>query len=527
MKWFGVLLILACSGDLTGQALPAGPQILTFSSPVDDTDQPYAVYVPNGYTAAKTWPLVVSLHGAFSNHRLNLRRVFGQGNREGESDAEATRYFPPLPAVPYIVASTMARGTMGYRGLAESDVWAMLEDVKRRFRIDEDRVYLTGLSMGGGGTLELGLKRPDLWAAIVPLCPVPPHFGEDHAGNALNVPVHLHHGVDDNVVPVSVTRRWAELFKQAGVKVEATEYPGVRHNVWDFTYKDAQLFKWLAQHRRQRFPERIVYATRDPKDAGAYWVRLDNMEPGATARIDARFTGPNRVEARSENLRGFSLDLKGHPRYNPQREFVMVVNGEERRYAPGATVRVGEPGAVWAEARQATSGRHVYVYGTADNPPPAERARRRNEAAQAANWVGGGRPLNYFPRVVADRELRPSDREGNLILFGGARTNQAVAALGARAPLALREGREKDHGLVYAVAGEKPGTVVVVNQGLPWWQGAERTQRGGLGFLPVQHRILMSIDEFLLFRGTVAEAVAEGFLAQQKAKLPGEVVEVQ
>lgn len=527
MKWFGLLLALACGGVLSGQILPAGPQILTFYSQADDTDQPYAVYVPKGYTAARAWPLVVSLHGAFSNHRVNLRRVFGQGNREGESDAEAMRYFPPLPRVPYIVASTMARGTMGYRGLAETDVWAMLEDVKRRFRIDDDRVYLTGLSMGGGGTLELGLKRPDLWAAIVPLCPVPPHFSEDHAGNALNVPVHLHHGVDDNVVPVAVTRRWAELFKQAGVKVEVTEYPGVRHNVWDFAYKDAQLFEWLARHRRQRFPERVVYATRDPRDASAYWVRLDNMEPGATARIDARFTGPNRVEARAENLRGFSLELKGHPRYDPKREFVLVVNGEERRYAAGGALRVGEPGAAWAEARQVTSGRHVYVYGTADNPPPAERLRRREEAAQAADWSGGGRRLNYFPRVVADRELRPSDREANLILFGNARTNQAIASLGARAPVTLRDGREKDHGLVYAVAGEKPGTVVVVSEGLPWWQGAERTQRGGYGFLPVQHRILMTIDELLLFRGTVAEVVAEGFLAQQKAKLPAEIVEVK
>ncbi|MBA4182369.1 MAG: phospholipase, partial [Anaerolinea sp.] len=93
MKWFTLLLMLACGGALTGQTLPAGPQVLTFYSPADDTDQPYAVYVPKGYSAAKPWPLVVSLHGAFSNHRLNLRRVFGQGNGEGESDAEATRYF--------------------------------------------------------------------------------------------------------------------------------------------------------------------------------------------------------------------------------------------------------------------------------------------------------------------------------------------------------------------------------------------------------------------------------------------------
>ena len=113
--------------------------------------------------------------GAYSNHRLNLRRVFGKGNLPGESDLEATRVFPPLGDVDFIVASPLAHGTMGYQGVPEQDVLDVLADVKRRFRIDEDRVYLTGLSMGGGGTLWLGLTRPGLWAAIAPVCAsVPP-----------------------------------------------------------------------------------------------------------------------------------------------------------------------------------------------------------------------------------------------------------------------------------------------------------------------------------------------------------------
>lgn len=527
MRWLHAPLALLFGAALAAQSAPGGPEILTFYSPADDTDQPYAVYIPQGYSTGKAWPLVVSLHGAFSNHRVNLRRVFGQGNRDGETDAEAMRYFPPLPAAPYFVASPLARGTMGYRGLAERDVWAMLEDVKRRFRIDEDRVYLTGLSMGGGGTLELGLKYPDVWAAIVPLCPVPPHFGEDHAGNALNVPVYFHHGVDDKVVPVAVTRQWSKLMREAGARVEVKEYPGVQHNVWDFAYRDADLFKWLGRRRRVRFPERVYYATDDPLRTKAYWVKGLTFAPGVTARITARFEGPNVVGVETAGVDGFELELAGHPHYRNRQAVVVKVNGEVHRFEPGAPVRVGTRGTAWAEARQATSGRHVYVYGTADNPPPAERMRRRETAARAADWIGGGRRLNYFPRVLADREIRPSDFEANLIVFGNAKTNQIVAKLGGRARLSLRAGKEVDHGLVYAVPGETPGTVIVVNEGLPWWQGGERTSRGGYGFLPLQHRILMSIDEFLLFRGGVAEVVAEGFLAQQWAKLPAEVVEVR
>ena len=141
---------------------------------MDDTDQPYALYLPKAFDPAKNYPLVISLHGAGSNHRLNLRRVFGQSNLPGETDVEATRYFPDWADIDVFVASPLARGTMGYQGIAEKDVYDVLADVERRFPVDEDRVYLTGLSMGGGGAIWLGLTRPDVWAAIAPVCPVPP-----------------------------------------------------------------------------------------------------------------------------------------------------------------------------------------------------------------------------------------------------------------------------------------------------------------------------------------------------------------
>ena len=126
------------------QVYVPGPQVFTFLSDVDDTDQPYGLYLPKQYDPQKKYPLVISLHGAYSNHRLNLRRVFGKGNRIGETDAEATRYWPQLRDVDFIVASPLARGTMGYKGIAEKDVYDVLGDVKRRFSVDEDRIYLRG-----------------------------------------------------------------------------------------------------------------------------------------------------------------------------------------------------------------------------------------------------------------------------------------------------------------------------------------------------------------------------------------------
>ncbi len=148
--------------EILAQKLESGPQVLTIFSNVDDSEQPYGLYLPKHFNPSKKYPLVIMLHGAYSNHRLALRRVFGRSNINAETDVEASRYFPRWRDINYIVATPLARGTMGYQGIAEKDVCDVLTDVEKRFPIDKDRVYLTGLSMGGGGTLWLGLTRPDI-----------------------------------------------------------------------------------------------------------------------------------------------------------------------------------------------------------------------------------------------------------------------------------------------------------------------------------------------------------------------------
>ena len=102
-----------------------------------------------------------------------LRRVFGQGNRMGESDYEAVRNRVPLPDVGFLVVAPYGRGEIaGYNGVGENDVLRVLRDVRTAYNVDPDRIYLTGLSMGGGGTWHIGLRYPDLFAAIVPVCAV-------------------------------------------------------------------------------------------------------------------------------------------------------------------------------------------------------------------------------------------------------------------------------------------------------------------------------------------------------------------
>lgn len=511
-------LAVACSAE----TYPTGPQVVTFWSNADDSDQPYAVYIPKSFDPAKKYPLVISLHGAFSNHRLNMRRIFGQGNRPRESDAEASRYFPPFRDVDYIVASPYSRGTMGYQGIAEKDVYDVLADVKRRFPIDEDRIYLTGLSMGGGGTLWLGLTRPDIWAALAPVCAAAPEGTEQLAPNALNLAVHLYHGDQDPVVPVDVSRLWHKRFLDLGAKVEYVEYSGVRHNSWDYAYKNAAIFDWFAKFKRVRYPERLRFVSPAYKYDSAYWVKLDGLAPGTAALIDARFTGSNAIEITTKNLDGFTLNLAGHPKYSRGTPVSVTIDGTAIKTKPlsfSKTARgwtaahlenspQAKHAGVEGPISEAVAARHIYVFGTGGSPAEEELRSRREVATRAADWTGMAGRLAVSFAVEKDRDIDDADlASANVILFGTKETNSVIARLDEHFPIQLNAGAA-DYGLLFiAPAGNH---YALVNSGLPWWTGSESIQRPGFHPLSGPAGLLDQFGDYLLFKGSLDNVIAEG-----------------
>jgi predicted esterase len=520
----GVLFLMSLL-LLPAQVYSPGPQVVTYYSAVDDTDQPYGLYVPKEFDPAKKYPLVISLHGAGSNHRLNLRRVFGRGNMPGETDGAASRHFPRLGDVDFIVACPLARGTMGYEGIAEQDVYDVLADVKRRFPIDDDRVYLTGLSMGGGGALRLGLTRPDIWAAIAPVCAGVPEGTDELAPNSLNLTVHLFQGALDPLVPAASSRHWYQLLLDAGASVEYIEYPGVRHNSWDFAYRNRAIFDWFRKCRRNRFPPRVRFVTRSYKYDSAYWVHLDGLAPGVLASIDTRFVENNQIVITTEHVDGFTLNLAGHPMFSWDKALSLRVNGVALETKGKNVVSLSRQGDSYRLSRwvppqfakrpgaegpiaEAIASRHLYVYGTADSPTPEEVERRREQAATAADWTSRRGPLSVSFRTMADKTVRNANLKGtNLILFGSKETNSLIAQYADRLPLALNAGAA-DYGLVFiAPVGDH---YVLVNSGLPWWTGADEAQRPGLRSASPPYHILGTFKDFILFRGSLENVVAEG-----------------
>ncbi len=120
-----------------------------------------------------------------------------------------------------------------------------IEQLIAEFDIDTDRVYLTGLSMGGFGTWYTAMARPDLFAAIAPVC------GGGMAWNAsvLTMPIWAFHGADDETVSVTQSDEMVARLQVVGADVTYTRLDGVKHNVWDYAYND-ELMKWLLSKKR-------------------------------------------------------------------------------------------------------------------------------------------------------------------------------------------------------------------------------------------------------------------------------------
>jgi len=534
-------LIISCT-SLSGysQRLKSGPQDLTFFSSVDETNQPYSIYIPKNFDESKEYPLVIFLHGAMSNNRLGLRRAFGLGNIQGttftepgfvhkEDDLEASRYWPEMPDVEYIVAAPLARGTAGYQGIPEQDVYDMLDDIKSRFKIDEDRTYLTGLSMGGGGTLWLGLTRPDIWAAIAPTCPAPPEGTTDIYRNGSNLPVHLFVGDKDGLM--KGTLEWKARFESIGSPVvDYIEYPGIGHNSWEYSYKDGFIFEWFAQFERNLFPNKVQFSTKLFKYNKAYWVKFDDITPGTLAIIDAKFSGKNTVEVTTTDLLAFTLNLDGHPMFEAGKNVSIKIDGKNftvkgpdsfsftkengtwknKKFTPGLTAKQkGAEGPLFA----AVSSNHIYVYGTAGDPTREELAARQAQAKEAATWAVSagyymGTPM-IFPRVVADNSLRTSDYElCNLVLFGTKETNLVIAKYADKLPMHMDNGATDEYGMVYIFPMNQH--YVLVNSGLSWWTPPKTGQVGSSMMAGGKSSTLSKTEDFILFKETPDNKILSG-----------------
>jgi hypothetical protein len=404
---------------------------------------------------------------------------------------------------------------MGYEGIAERDVYDVLADVEHRLPVDEDRVYLTGVSMGGGGALRLALTRPDVWAAVALVCPIIPSGLEPLIPNAVNLPIRLFQGELDPLVPAESVRLWQRYMLDLSVAAEYFEYPTGRHNAWDYAYREGAIFDWFAHFKRNRFPEHVRLVTTTYQYGSAYWARIDGLAPGIAASIDARQTGKEEARVETQNLDGFTLALD-HPLSR------VAIDGAALRVPPATAVSFRKEAGKWVRGAVALGGkgpgqegpiaaavasRHLYVYGTLGARSAEELNDRRAVAERAAAWSSEREHLQLKLPVKADTAVTAPDLDQDLVLFGTRETNAVIARYADRLPLALDAGAA-DYGLLFIAPAGKH--YVLVSSGLPWWTGAGEAGRPVNRYQPQPLAELVTFGDYLLFKGSLANVVAEG-----------------
>jgi predicted peptidase len=193
----------------------------------------YLLYLPEGYSkTGKKWPLMLFLHGA--------------GER-GSDLSYVKRHGPPKlveqgKSFPFILVSPQC---------PDDSVWytnilgSLLDEIEKKYNVDKDREYVTGLSMGGNGTWKMAERYPNRFAAIVPICG---WSNLETVCKLKHIPIWVFHGKKDRIVPFEKSEVLVKALKKCGGNIQFTAYPNAAHDSWTETYNNEQLYDWMLKY---------------------------------------------------------------------------------------------------------------------------------------------------------------------------------------------------------------------------------------------------------------------------------------
>ena len=204
---------------------------------------PYLLFLPQGYGTdpEQRWPLILFLHG--SGERGDDLEILKQHGipRIVEGD----------PHFPFVAVSPQCRAHWDW-SMEMDALDTLIQAIVAAYAVDERRIYLTGLSMGGRGAWQLAAPFPQRFAALAPVC------GRRHdiLRNTPNMaalkhlPVWVFHGARDEIVPLAESETLVDALRVAGGDVRLTVYPDAAHDSWTPAYDNPALYAWFLQHTR-------------------------------------------------------------------------------------------------------------------------------------------------------------------------------------------------------------------------------------------------------------------------------------
>lgn len=258
----------------------------------------YWLFLPKDYDKGeKKWPMILFLHGA---------------GESGSNLAVVKKHGPPKiveqkPDFPFIVVSPQSPG----RGWNPDVLNALVDDIVATYRVDPNRVYLTGLSMGGYGTWALAAAHPEKFAAIAPIC-----GGGDPSKAAVlkNLPIWVFHGAKDTAVPLARSEEMINALKAAGASPKFTVYPQAGHDSWTETYANPEFYDWLLQQSRdKKAPNEVTLKSVDTIERVITVLReQDGKKTAETFKVDPRATVffENRARTLADLKEGMTVVLR-------------------------------------------------------------------------------------------------------------------------------------------------------------------------------------------------------------------------
>jgi pimeloyl-ACP methyl ester carboxylesterase len=438
-----------------------GFQERAYIAETDGSIQPYFLHVPQTYKPDKAMPLLIFLHGYHS-----------------ELDASTWEYLMLSPSLVefcedngVILLMPFGRGNTEFMGPGEDDVLRTIRFVKKEYSIDEDRVILTGSSMGGSGALAIASHQPHLFAAVLlitarvdyylwqgikptdlPLykrLAIDRDYGLYLLPNLMHIPIQSYHGELDGEFATQAARL-KELAKANGVTAKFVEFPDEGHQIWEPSFTHATWKKLALSARRPKAPKKVALRTYTMKYPRAYWVKIDGISRyDRGVEVDATVEKDGSLSIMTKNATGLVLG-PGIPGIVPGRKFAAKVNGKARSLradsngivkielerAPPAKSKLRKSAAMPGMFRDVFTDPFIVVYpGGKDRAVQEFRKRAGSFVGDWFRYAHGMAPYLEDARVPP-RMLLAS----NLILIGTPEANSTMKKFSGKLPVRVEGG---------------------------------------------------------------------------------------
>ncbi len=448
-------------GDLPPQRPGrTGFQERAYFSPIDDSAQPYLLYVPSDYLTdgEREWPLLVFLHGYYSALDCTNWIEF--------------MYSPTLEALcereGVILLMPFGRSNTEFMGIGEDDVLQTMAYVQEEYRIDPRRIILSGASMGGSGTYTIAAHHPDRFAGLATITgrvdyylwmgvareELPPYkraqIDTDYVAsmpeNLGPMPIVAFHGAFDRGF-AEQSRRLNELARLHELDCRIVEFPYQGHYIWSSSFKHPHFERLLKESRLAANPKRVVFTTWSLKYPSAWWARVGEIARwGDPARIEAEVLDGNRIRVTTTNVAAFSLG-PAIPGVQANAHVTIEHAGRSFEVAPdedgiirmsldqaaAPTGGLRKTSGLCGPIREAWAQPFVIVFPSGDDA--ASGRDRQNAAGLIRAWLAYARGT---PRICSDNDVTERIiEEYNLILIGTTATNEVTKRIAGDLPITI------------------------------------------------------------------------------------------